>query len=149
MKAYINTLTALMIVCQAVLRLAPDSGTTKKYITLVCSLAVLLTMISPIKEIVRSAPVIEKKAEELFSSENKADTTEDELSPAAATLISFIEKKFPDAGNDITLTFVTDESDKVTEVQLYMPEADQRTAERAERALAAELSVNVKVFGGG
>ena len=148
MTAYINSLIVVTVFCELAIRLAPDTGTQKKYVVTVCSLAVLLTMIAPIKELVLGHTNIETKVTEFFSA-NRAETdAADELYPAAAALISYVEENF-DVGEDVSLTFVTDESGGITEVQVFLPEADGKRADSVERALGGELNVQVRVFGGG
>ena len=149
MGVYINSLIAVIVTCQIVLRLSPDKDNTKKYVRLICSLAVLLTMISPLKSIILSVDDVRAHITEFFTAGEAEKSPADSFAPAAATLLSYVEENFPAAGEDISLTFVTDESDAITEVQIFLPESDARTCGEIESTLGRELSVTVRVFAGG
>lgn len=147
MTAYINSLIAVIVACQLVIKLAPDSGTSKKYVRLICSLAVLGTMIAPVKSLVLSADELYGQAAEFFSPPQKEEKS-DAFAPAATALLSYIEDTFHPRG-EVRLTFITDDDERITEVQIFAPTADGQTCGRIERALGGELSVGVRVFGDG
>lgn len=148
MNGYINSLLVMLVICMLVTKASPE-GETKKHIRLICSLAVLLTMIAPIRELVSSAAELGDKVSGFFSSESEADSVRDGYSAAAATLISYIGEKYPDVGGKVTVTFVTDDDGRITEAQFFLPSAGEELCERIERELGSELTVTVNVFGGG
>ena len=148
MTAYINSLISVIIVCEIVLRIAPDGGSGKKYVRIVCSLAVLLTMISPIRSLAGNAAVTEEKIADLFSPGRQTDES-DAFAPAASAIGAYIEKNHPAAGKDYSLTFVTGENGELSEVQIFLGTADGRLCAALENDLGRELGVTVRVFGGG
>lgn len=149
MTAYINSMLVMLVLCMLVTRTAPEDSGTKNNLRLVCSLVILLTMITPIKELISSASDIGESISGLFTRESTQQPEEDGYSAAAATLISYIADTYPDAGDKITVTFVTNDDGQITEAQFFLPQASAELCERIERELGRELSVTVRVFGEG
>ena len=149
MAAYINSLIAVIILAEIVTHLAPNETSGKKYVKLVCSLVVLLTMISPLKTVISNIPDRITDMTEYFTSVKEANNEEPEgFSAAAATLLSYLRDYFGEKAEHASVTFVTNEDDSIREAQFFLPCADEATGSRVRRMLENELSVTVKVFCG-
>lgn len=148
MTGYINSLIAVIALCALVLRLAPSSGSTGKYIKVVASLIVLATLLTPVRTLFTDAHKIGERITALFDIPRESAEKRDEYAPAAAALLSYIGEHYPEVGAGNTVTFVTDEDGNITEAQFFLPNADGRLCDRVEREIGGELSVTVKVFGG-
>lgn len=149
MTAYINSMLVMLVLCMLITRIAPEDSKTKNNLRLVCSLVILLTMITPIKSLISSASDIGESLSNFFTPNNVQETEGHDYSAAAATLISYIADTYPDAGNEITVTFVTDDEGRITEAQFFLPLASTELCGRIERELGRELTVTVRVFGEG
>ena len=147
MYGYVNTLIAVILIAEIAVCLSPDGADMKKYVRLVAALAVLLTMLSPIRTLVASIPRIAEKAEEFFA-ETEAVQPPDGLGEAAAVLVDYLEENYGKKAAHSTVTFVTDEKETVTEVQFFLPECDSEDGERIKAVLGRELKVKVTVFFG-
>lgn len=149
MAAYINSMLVMLVLCMLITRIVPDGSNVKKNVRLVCSLVILLTMITPIKSLFSSAADVGESISDFFTAGSAQESEKNDYSAAAATLISYISDTYPSAGDEITVTFVTNDEERITEAQFFLPLASAELCERIERELGRELTVTVRVFGEG
>ena len=148
MSSYINSLIAVILLAEIVMHVSPDGDIGKRYVRLVCSLAVLLTMISPIKSVVSFLSDGIGAVTDYVKTEENAVTERDELSPAAETILSYIKDSCGKHSDGASLTFVTDDAGDITEVQIFLPHGDSATREKLDDALGRGLNIRVSVFCG-
>ena len=148
MVSYINSLIAVILLAEIVMHVSPDGDIGKRYVRLICSLAVLLTMISPIKSAVSSLSDGIGTVADFFSADEKTVTEREELAPAAETILSYIKDTCGKRADGASLTFVTDGAGEVTEVQVFLPHGDSHTQKKLSGALDKGLNIRVSVFCG-
>ena len=144
MNRYINSLTAVMIVCQIIVLLAPASEYAIRYIRMVCALIVLLTILTPLKNL----PAITTQVSEAVSSladSNILSADYNELEGSTAGLMQYITEYY--GISELTAVLLTDDTDTtVTELQLYIQDCPYTTRELIEEDLNKELNFPVYVF---
>lgn len=148
MTEYFNSLVAVILLSEITAHLSPDNTSAKKSVRLVCSLAVLLVMLSPVKKLVSFLPDVKEKAEAFFSSETEEAEESDGLSDAAGAIIKYLDDSIGRKARHSSVTFVTNENDSVVELQLFLPMADEETRWKVENALGHEMNISVRVFCG-
>ena len=146
MIAYVNSLIAVIIVCEAALRLSPDSVETRRALSVVCSLAVILTVAAPIRNAVPYITELGASLEKLVKPAEKNEE-EDKMGEAAAVVLGYVEDIIGKDAAGASLTFVTD-GERVTELQVFLPRGGRRSADRIKAALSSSLTVKVNVFAG-
>ena len=147
MKTYINSLIASVLISQIALCLSPSKSDGKKYVGFICSVFVLLTMLSPVKAMIGEIPDTLGGIKDYFTDVPEEKTEPDGFSSAAATLLAYIAEEYPSSASGASLTFVTGEDGKIREVQFYLPNADRNDCARIRHSLSGVLTVDVYVFG--
>ncbi len=143
MSNYINSLTAVMIVCQITILLAPASEYAVRYIRIVCALIVLLTILTPLKNL----PDITDSVSEAVSNflNSNVSVNYDETESSAAGLMQYVTEYY--GISELSAVLVTDDTDTaITELRLYIPDCPYTTRELIADDLNRELNFPVYVF---
>ncbi len=133
MTAYINRLIIVMVVCQIVTVLTPDTDTAKRSIRTVCALVALLTLLSPLTQLLTSADDLIDKVTAFFSSTSTPAYDEKEM--VSSEILHYVTARYEI--EELSMTLVTDETDTVvTEIRFYIPNCPYAT----RASLASELT---------
>lgn len=144
MNSYINSLTAVMIVCQISVLLAPSSEYAIRYIRMVCALIVLLTILAPLKNFSAITVQVSEAVSSLADS-YILSADYNELEGSTAGLMQYITEYY--GISELTAVLLTDDTDTtVTELQLYIQDCPYTTRELIEEDLNKELNFPVYVF---
>lgn len=153
MNAYLNSLVATVIVCQVVTMFSPDKDSLRRYVRLLCALVVILTLASPIRNVINGAGEIASGIAELFDGAGSTaqGTAGDDggVANLAYVIMSAVSEKFDIAAENLRITLVTDEGGELSEIQLYMKRTAYADRERVREAIAAEFEIPVYVFAEG
>lgn len=144
MNDYGNSLIAVMIVCQIASVLSPDSDHARRYISLVCAIVALLTVIAPARQIFDVYNDISDKVAAFFESGETETYSETEF--GIHSLMQYISSRYD--VSDIEVIVTTDEND-TTPLSLNVVIHDCPYAKRAaiEEELREMLTLPVDVYG--
>lgn len=143
MNRYINSLTAVMIVCQIIVLLAPASEYAIRYIRMVCALIVLLTILTPLKNLPAIATQVSETVSSLVDSNISADYNEQESGMAG--LMQYITESY--GISELSAVLLTDAADTtITELRLYIQDCPYTTRELIANDLNKELNFPVYVL---
>ena len=143
MNGYINSLTAVMIVCHITVLLAPESEYAVRYIRTVCALIILLTVLAPLKNLPDIAAPVSEAVSNFLNKNVSADYTETES--GAAGLMQYITEYY--GISELSAVLVTDDTDTdITELRLYIPACPYTTRELLADDLNKELNFPVYVL---
>lgn len=152
MQKYLNTLIVLAVICQIALTITPSSESSRKSIRLVCALALLAALLSPVKALINgSGEVIEKVKNYIDSmrlSGREITYEKGGYAEFADVLMSLLSERYKI--NDARITLVCDdETGSITEIQIYSSKCPYITKERIKKELSGECGIPVYVFGKG
>lgn len=143
MNRYINSLTAVMIVCQITVLLAPASEYAIRYIRMVCALIVLLTILTPLKNLPAITTQASEAVSSLLGSNISADYNEHESGMAG--LMQYITESY--GISELSAVLLMDAADTtVTELRLYIQNCPYTTRELIANDLNKELNFPVYVL---
>ncbi len=143
MNRYINSLTAVMIVCQIIVLLAPASEYAIRYIRMVCALIVLLTILTPLKNLPAITAQVSETVSSLVDSNISADYNEQESGMAG--LMQYITESY--GISELSAVLLTDAADTtITELRLYIQDCPYTTRELIANDLNKELNFPVYVL---
>ena len=143
MNAYINSLIAVMVVCQIAVVIAPDSDNAGRCIRTVCAVVALLTLLAPAKHLLSRSGELVDRVTSFFT----ADITQsyDENDSAAAGLMQYIISQYD--LDELSAVILTDETDTtITGIRLYIPECPYPRRMVMESELQELLGLPVSVF---
>ena len=152
MREYLGGIVATVVVCQAVTLFSRGGESTRRYIGLICTLVVLLTLATPVISLCSYADGAIEWFYNLFRGETVESETscEDEgLEQLAYFVMRTVEMEYGIDSDKIRLTLVTDEFGDVTEIQLYLSRIAYSDRERVRDGLEGEFDFPVYVFGEG
>lgn len=152
MQKYLNTLIVLAVICHIAVIITPGSESSRKSVRLVCALALLAALLSPVKALINgSGEVIEKVKNYIDGmqvSEYEKTYEEGEYAEFADVLMSLLSERYKI--NDAKITLVgDDESGSIREIQIYSSKCPYITKERIKKELSEECGIPVYVFGTG
>ena len=143
MTRYINSLTAVMIVCQITVLLAPASEYAIRYIRMVCALIVLLTILTPLKNLPDITAQVSEAVSSLVDSNISADYNE--LESGTAGLMQYVTEYY--GISELSAVLQTDDTDTtIIELRLYIQDCPYTTREIIAEDLNKELNFPVYVF---
>ncbi|MBE6541919.1 MAG: hypothetical protein E7672_05685 [Ruminococcaceae bacterium] len=145
MTAYINSLIVTMLICQISTVVTPENS--KKYVRIICSLVILLTLIGPIIDLRDSLPDIGNYFSDMTSMESENEARNG-YSAAASMIFSYVDEKFSINGDDVRITFITDEGDELQEIQIFVKNCPYAAREEIKRVTEEEFGVKTFVFTG-
>ncbi len=144
MSVYIHSLIAVMIVCQIAVSVAPDSEYAVRYIRLVCSLVVFLTILSPVRNLWDMSDTLSDKITAFFTQDSSVSY--DETEAGAAALMQYVAEQY--GIQKLSVILRTDESDQeITELQLSVPDCPYATRAAIAADLNDQLNFPVSVIG--
>ncbi len=150
MREYINSIISTVIVCQIAVMFSPSADGARRYVRLICTLVVLLTLISPVRALVGDSESLVSSLRDFFKGQ-ESDAAEDvetggELKQFAYAVMRAVADNFGINSDNIRLTLVTNDDSEVEEVQLYLAATAYSDRERIRETLEAELGIPVYVF---
>ena len=147
MKEYINELIITVAACRLVTMASPEGDLRRRYLAAVCALVTLITLISPIGEVIARA---EEAVRELADGNAAAERDEkrDELENAAAVIFYHAKNR---RGFDTTggrITFYTDDSGEVGSIAVFFEKGSVEMCRLLGEELTAETGIEVHVYTG-
>ena len=145
MNTYLHRLISVMIICQTITLITPDTEYAKRYIRIVCALITVLTMLSPVRFITEISETFREFAASVISD---TETSASEQTPAGTKeLLQYISAHYNI--EDFSAVFHTDETDTIlTSLELhikYFPYTQCiALQEELETLLQIPVSVNSK-----
>lgn len=148
MTTYVNQLIITVVVCQIATMISPDGENSRRYVRIVCALVTILTIISPITTIAESADDIAGNIRDFFTSAEteSVDSERGTLEAAAYAIMSYARENFDLDLTDAELTFYTDDSGNITELQMFVKSGVAADRDRLAAELEDELGVTVHIF---
>ena len=144
MNVYINSLIAVMIVCQIAVSVAPDSEHAVRYIRLVCALVVFLTILTPVRSLWNISDDLTEKITVFLSRDTSV--TYEETETGAAALMQYVTEQY--GISELSVILLTDESDQeITELRISVPDCPYATRAAIETDLNEQLNFPVFVIG--
>lgn len=146
MNNYINSIIAVMILCQTAVMIAPENDSAVKSIRIICAAVTLLTLISPVRSLVLSVDNISVWLDRITSSDIVSDES-DENKPAAAAIAEYISDRY--GIEKMTLVIITDgdEGDEhIAEIDIYAKNCPYTTRVAIEAELSEGLEVPIYVL---
>ena len=147
MKEYINELIITVAACRLVTMASPDGDLRRRYLAAVCALVTLITLFSPMGQVIAGAEEAIRAFAGGFSlAEN--DEKQDELERAAAVIFSYAENRrgFDTKGGNIT--FYTDESGEIESIAVFFEDGSVEMCRLLQEDLTEEIGIEVHVFTG-
>ncbi len=145
MNAYANSLIAVMVVCQIAVTAAPESEQARRGIRLVCALIALLTLLSPVRQLIAASGDITEKIAGFFAVSEK--TVYDETEAGAVGLMQYAADRY--GISDFSVVIRTDETDtEITGIEFYIPDCPYSKCAAMEADLREQLELPVRVFSG-
>ena len=146
---YVNSLIAVMIVCQIAVSVSPSNESSVRSIRLICAVVALLTLLSPIGSVISMAGDIENKITSFIvgymEPEERRIETMDTFEAVTAQIVSFVSDKY-DVG-EINAVLLTDETDSfAVELQLYIKNCPYTKRSQIETDLTNKLGFSVYVM---
>jgi len=135
----------MLILSQVTLRFTPEKG--KQTMRVVCSVALLLTMLVPLKNGFLGLETVGETVKHYLVGEEKTPKENDPYASSAATLFAYLGERFDGSCDKGSITFVTDENGDIAEIQLFLPNAEKRVTLDIKEELETALGVTVNVFG--
>lgn len=150
MKDALYTLVFTMIACQIAVQLCPERESAKKGVKLLCGLAVLLTLLSPLRMLFEGAGELGRAAEAYFAKRESDTESEDAQDPYARTARAILTCVSDITGTDSAeLTLVTGEDGEVRELQLFLGPCSYSSRAEAEAVLEEAYGLPVSIFAAG
>jgi len=147
MKVYYNSLITTMIVCQIAVTISPNQESARKYVRFVCSLVLVFIMLSPIKSIISNIDAWSETFESFFTvGEIKDNIDIDTKKTAAESIMTMLCEKYKVNKEGLSVVFVTDESEFLVEIQVYIKNCPYSDREEIEKFLMNETGVDAYVF---
>ena len=145
MNEYANSLIAVMVVCQIAVTAAPESEQARRGIRIVCALIALLTLLSPVRQLIAVSGDITEKITDFFAVGEK--TVYDETEAGAVGLMQYAAERYGIA--DFTVVIRTDETDtEIIGIEFYIPDCPYSKCAAMEADLCGQLELPVRVFSG-
>lgn len=146
---YINSLIAVMIVCQIAVSLAPGSDSAVRSIRLICAAVALLTLLSPIGSVVSFGEELVREAGNIISANNGSSVgsveAADTFEIVAAQIVGYVSETY-DVG-EIDAVLLTDDTDsRAVELQLYIKNCPYTRRAQLEVELNERLGFPVYVM---
>lgn len=147
MKEYINELIITVTACRLVTMASPDGDLRRRYLAAICALVTLITMISPIGEVISGTEEAVRGFISGFSFDENAEK-QDDLGNAAAVIFSHAKNRrgFDTSGGKIT--FYTDESGEVKSIAVFFGKGSVEMCRLLGEELTAEMGTEVHVYTG-
>ncbi len=143
MTAYINRLIVTMVICQISTTLSPEDG--RKHIRTVCAFVILLTIIGPIINLSDNTADVGEYIKEMMTAEEMS-LDSGKFETAANMIFTYAEEKFSVSGEDIRITFVTDETGDMCEIQIFLKNCPYAAREDIRKVTEKEFGIITHVF---
>ena len=153
MRSWWNALIAVLLAGQIASQAAPGSESARKGVKLICGLAVLLTLLSPIRRLPEAAEKWRQAAEDYLAA--REQTQEDPYETAAQAIMIYAADAVAYAADTVggngaalrepvELTITEGEDGEVREIRLFLPECPAET--RSEIRETLEEAYGIPVF---
>ena len=150
MKEAMNALIITVLACQLAIQLAPEKESARNGVKLLCGLAVLLTLLSPLRTLIDGAGELRQAVSAYFDSVTageEAEAASDPTDPYASAAREILLYAAQTSGSDSAeLTLVTADDGAVREIQLFLEPCAYSTRVELREALAEAYGVEVSVF---
>lgn len=143
MTSYINRLIVTMVICQIATVLSPENG--RRYVRTVCALVVLLTLIGPIVRLSESVTDAGEYVKDMLDT-SAAVLDEEKFETSANMIFTYAAQHFSVSGENIRITFVTDESGEVCEIQIFLKNCPYAARKEIGDVTEKEFGIVTHVF---
>ena len=149
MNGYLNSIIITAAACQIAQMIVPDSDSLKRGIRMLCALAVLLTMLSPVRYLTANYDHISAAIEEWLNDENTAEITEEPMNQIAQAVMEHAVQACRLDPDGMRVTLLTDDTTgELTEIQLFVRRCAFADREDASRRLTEIYGIPVKIYSG-
>lgn len=144
MNGYINSLLAVMIVCQVTVLISYESEYAVSGIRFVCALVVLLTVLTPCRNLIGGFESFTETITAFF--EAGSTVVYEETESGAAALMQYVTEQY--GISELSVVLLTDDTDsEITEFRMYIPDCPYARRAAIESDLNSQLNFPVYVFG--
>ena len=149
MNGYLNSMIITAAACQIAQMILPDSGRLKRGIRMLCALAVLLTMLEPVRYLTTNYDYIADEIREWLDSGMDAENVEDPMNQIAQAVMEHAVQTCGLDPDGMKVTLLTDETtQELTEIQLFVRRCSYADRTDAERKLTEAYGINVRIYSG-
>lgn len=144
MNTYINRLIAVVILCQIVTVITPDSERAKQSIRMLCALISLLVFLSPIQNLTAFGKQLYEQIPAVYETKSNSGYNVKELDS-----IYFLQCITTHYGiEDVSMMIFTDETDtRILQIKLYVKNYPYTSCTVMEKELQEVLNIPVYVYG--
>lgn len=148
MASYMNQLILTVVVCQVASMLAPNADAAKRYLRLVCGLVTLLTVFSPVRNLIQHGEAIGVSLHAFVtaSAAEENNVLRDSLEATTYTILAYAEERYGFDTQDAEVTFFTNEEEKVDEMMVFFRHGNADDRDRLQSELEEELGITVHIF---
>ncbi len=142
MYSYYNSLIIIMFVAFLLSFISPSEVYSKKYMRPICGLALLFVLISPLDSLVSDGIDLSTVIPTL------TETTEQEkYTYKAYALLEYLNSEHGISKAEVT--FITDDSHSLAEIQIFICETDESTKDEIKKALREEFGCEIRIYAEG